>query len=68
MDQLRKHLEQLFKPGMAWDNYGLWHIDHKKPCASFNLSDTAQQKACFHHTNLQPLWANANLRKGCHSN
>lgn len=59
------HLESLFKPGMTWENYGpVWHIDHVKPCALFNLSDPEQQKACFHWTNLQPLFARDNLSKG----
>lgn len=62
---LRQHLESLFKPGMSWSNYGFfgWHIDHKRPCASFDLSDTAQQRQCFHYTNLQPLWWRENLSK-----
>ena len=59
------HLEQQFKPGMTRDNYGLWHVDHIIPCASFDdLSDTKQQKKCFHYTNLQPLWAIDNMKKG----
>lgn len=66
--QLRDHLESQFGPGMTWDNYGLrgWHIDHKRPCASFDLTDPEQQAACFHFSNLQlqPLWAEENLRKG----
>lgn len=51
---------------MTWANYGKsgWHIDHIKPCASFDLSDPDQQKACFHYSNLQPLWAFDNLSKG----
>lgn len=61
--QLRAHLERQFKPGMTWDNLGAWHIDHIKPCASFDLSDPDQQRACFHYTNLQPLWARENLSK-----
>lgn len=50
---------------MSWENYGLdgWHIDHIRPCASFDLTDPEQQKECFHYTNLQPLWAEDNLRK-----
>lgn len=64
-DTVRKHLESLFQEGMTWENHGMfgWHIDHIRPCASFDLSDPEQQKQCFHYTNLQPLWAEDNLRK-----
>jgi len=66
IDQLKQHLEQQFKPGMSWENYGFygWHIDHKRPCASFDLSVPEHQKLCFHYTNLQPLWAEENMKKG----
>lgn len=63
-DELHAHLEKLWKPGMSWENYGKWHIDHKRPCASFDLSDHAQQRECFHFTNLQPLWDWENAAKG----
>ena len=61
----RRHLEKQFSEGMTWDSYGLhgWHVDHIIPCASFDLSDPEQQKECFHYTNLQPLWAEDNLKK-----
>lgn len=66
LEDLKTHLTSLFQPGMDWANYGLkgWHIDHKRPCASFDLTDPEQQRACFHYTNLQPLWAKDNVRKG----
>jgi hypothetical protein len=57
---------------MNWDNYGetkdkskknAWHIDHIIPCAAFNMTDPIHQKACFHYTNLQPLWWHENIRK-----
>jgi hypothetical protein len=64
--ELRQHLETQFADGMTWDNYGRtgWHIDHIRPCASFDLTDPEQQRQCFHYTNLQPLWAADNIRKG----
>lgn len=64
VEQLQTFLEAEFTEGMTWDNYGEWHIDHILPCASFNLEDPEEQKKCFHWTNLQPLWATDNIRKG----
>jgi hypothetical protein len=64
VEDLRLFLEAEFVEGMTWDNYGEWHIDHMRPCASFNLEDPDEQKKCFHWTNLQPLWAQDNIRKG----
>lgn len=61
---LKAHIESLFQPGMSWENYGEWHIDHKLPCKSFNLCELEEQKRCMNWTNLQPLWALDNLRKG----
>jgi hypothetical protein len=62
--ELLKHIENQFTTGMTWDNYGKWHIDHIKPCASFDLTKKKQQEICFHYTNLQPLWEVDNIRKG----
>lgn len=61
-----EHIESQFIDGMTWKNYGYygWHIDHIIPCSSFDMSDTEQQKQCFHYTNLQPLWMQDNLLKG----
>ena len=66
--ELRAHLGRQFLPGMHWGNYGhgpdKWNVDHKIPCAAFDLSDPAQQRLCFHFTNLNPLWHPDNVRKG----
>jgi hypothetical protein len=64
LEDLARHLESLFLPGMSWDNRSLWHVDHKRPLASFDLTDPVQQKIACHYTNLQPLWATDNRRKG----
>lgn len=61
---LKEHLQKQFLPGMSWENYGLWHIDHIRPCASFDLSKPEEQCKCFNYINLQPLWAVDNLKKG----
>jgi hypothetical protein len=58
-----QHIAAQFTPGMIWENYGLWHIDHIRPCSSFDLTDPEQQKKCFHYKNLQPLWATDNFKK-----
>ena len=63
IDQLKNHLENQFKPGMSWSNYGKWHIDHIRPCASFDMRNPKDQKVCFNYKNLQPLWAIQNLTK-----
>lgn len=63
--ELRAYLGAQFKPGMTWENYGrVWHIDHKRPCSWFDLTDPVQQRLCFHYTNLQPLFVKENLSKG----
>ena len=64
--KLIAHIESQFDKEMSWENYGYkgWHLDHIIPCAAFDLTDPEQQKACFHYTNLQPLWGEENLAKG----
>lgn len=64
IETLKQHIERKFQEGMTWDNYGKWHMDHIRPCASFDFSIAEEQHKCFHYTYLQPLWAADNLRKG----
>lgn len=66
IEHLRDHLESQFTEGMTWENMGQdgWHIDHIKPCFSFDLSKESEQLKCFNWKNLQPLWAKDNWKKG----
>ena len=66
ISDFRKYLERLFKTGMSWENYSRkgWQIDHIIPCCMFDLTIQENQKKCFHFTNLQPMWAIDNFKKG----
>ena len=58
---LKEHLEKQFVDGMCWDNRSEWHIDHIIPLSSAT-NEEELYKLC-HYTNLQPLWAEDNLKK-----
>ena len=61
---LKEHLEKQFTDGMSWENHGLygWHIDHIIPLSSAKTEEEIYELC--HYTNLQPLWAEDNLKKG----
>lgn len=63
IDEFKTYLENQFTEGMSWDNYGNWHIDHIKPCYTFDLNIPQQQLDCFHYSNQRPLWAIDNLSR-----
>ena len=59
---LKEHLEKQFTEGMSWELLGKHiHIDHIIPLSSAKTEDELY-KLC-HYTNLQPLWAEDNLKK-----
>ena len=61
---LRKWLEWQFDSNMCWDNYGTyWHIDHVRPCNSFDLTNIDEQMKCFNWKNLRPMKAEENIIK-----
>jgi hypothetical protein len=70
-NDLKKHLEFLWKPGMSWNNYGTkdgWVIDHIVPLKyykdNFDLINNIDiQKKAFGKNNLQPLWWVENSKK-----
>ena len=56
-----------FEKKMTWKNYGKWHVDHIRPLASFDFTGPDREEqlhAAWSYTNMQPLWAVANIRKG----
>ena len=64
-EELIVHLELQFKDSMNWDNYGFWHVDHKLPITHFNIQEMGDEEfmKCWSLENLQPMWAEDNLRK-----
>lgn len=67
VDDLVRHIEINFGPGMNWDLLmnGHIHIDHKIPKSKFDYSspDEIDFKRCWALENLQPMWAADNLSK-----
>lgn len=61
-EDLVSHIESQFVDGMDWHNRNEWHIDHIIPVASAKTEE--ELLALFHFSNLQPLWADENRRKG----
>ncbi|MDD5538720.1 MAG: hypothetical protein PHF12_07125 [Candidatus Omnitrophica bacterium] len=67
LEDLIRHLEKHFLPGMTWENRGKggWHVDHKIPISVFNITspDDIDFKKCWALKNLRPLWEADNLKK-----
>lgn len=62
LEFLKTHMESQFIDGMCWENQGEWHIDHIIPLVSANTED--ELYALCHYTNLRPMWALDNIKKG----
>lgn len=64
-DDLMKHIERQFLPGMTWENRDKWHLDHIVPLSSFAFESAECEgfKACWALTNLRPIWKTQNLQK-----
>ena len=64
-EELITHLENQFKDGMTWDNYGEWHVDHLRPISLHNIQEIGDEEfmKCWSLSNLQPMWGEENIRK-----
>jgi hypothetical protein len=60
-EEVLKHLESQFLPGMSWENRSEWHIDHIVPVGC--RKSEKHLHALFHYTNLRPLWGMDNQAK-----
>lgn len=63
--ELRAHLEKQFQPGMSWQNYGEWHVDHIQPLSYFKVESIHDPviRYAWALSNLRPLWAKENRQK-----
>ena len=67
---LKEYLEKQFYPhpitneAMTWKNHTLrgWHVDHIVPLDSAKTIKAVEKLS--HYTNLQPMWATENIKKG----
>lgn len=60
----KKWIEFQLYDNMTLENYGkFWHIDHVKPCSSFDLSNPEEVNECFNWKNLRPYKSEKNLQK-----
>jgi hypothetical protein len=64
IQEFKLYIENQFQPGMTWENYGKWHLDHIIPLASFDLKKRSELLEACNYLNIQPLWALDNLAKG----
>ena len=70
IEDLMNHLESKFEPWMNWDNQGIgigkWNLDHIKPKSLFKYESAEDEefKKCWALSNLQPLDAIKNIKKG----
>jgi len=62
LSELKYHLQGQFQPGMTWQNFGQWHIDHVQPIATFHFTTYHDKdfKRCWALSNLRPLWERDN--------
>jgi hypothetical protein len=65
VDKLIAHIENQFKDGMTWENYGKWEVDHIIPVIHFLRRGILDYSVINALTNLQPLWKHENHVKWC---
>ena len=70
ISEFKAYIEKLFESEMNWSNWGRgpaktsWHLDHIKPLSLFDLSKLDELKKACHYSNMRPMWAEDNIKKG----
>ena len=63
--ELRTYVENLWMPGMDWENYGShWCVDHIVGLKYFDCFSLKDMKLCWSHINLMPAFMGDNHAKG----
>jgi hypothetical protein len=60
-DELKNSIENKFKDGMCWENYGEWHIDHIVHVSLFRKDSPCYIVNCL--DNLRPLDSKLNIAR-----
>lgn len=62
---LLDHIVSQFSSDMTLEAFlsGAIHIDHIRPCCTFDMNDPKQIVECWSLDNLRPLWAKDNMRR-----
>jgi len=65
LDELMREIESKFQPGMGWENYGDWHIDHVycKALFRYQSAGDVEFRLCWALRNLTPMWGRENRAK-----
>jgi len=63
--EFRTHLEEQWKPGMTWENFGSsWCVALIIPKRKFDLTQKRDVRICFHSDNVVPRWKGDVIGKG----
>ena len=61
IENFKIYIENQFKDGMSWNNYGKWQLDHKVPISIANNKEEFYK--LNHYTNFRPRWKIDNIKK-----
>ena len=60
--ELLRHLEERFEPGMTWGSFGAWQMDHRVPISAFPQDADGLALAAY-YKNLLPVWTQEHKQK-----